>query len=230
MLTDLARCLLRHCLGPSQLTGQLCRPRDLATAPSTTATELGRIATARRVSFSLADHRHLPLIDLSRIPRRSLEIGNPGASDELTTSRTVFEEGDVLFGAIRPYLHKVVVAPFRGVTNTSVHVVRSLGSVPQSFLACMLFSDPCVAWAQQYSGGTKMPVIPWDTFRRMPVRLPSASRLDEFDRIASPAISLVSVLNRQNALLRRARDLLVPRLMSGTLDVSDMPIAVPEEA
>jgi hypothetical protein len=45
---------------------------------------------------------------LARIPRRSCAIIDLGQSGEIKTSRIVFERGDILFGAIRPYFHKVV--------------------------------------------------------------------------------------------------------------------------
>jgi type I restriction enzyme S subunit len=37
-------------------------------------------------------------------------------------------------------------------------------------------------------------------------------------------------LQRKNTILRRTRDLLLPRLISGEVDVSELDIAAPEEA
>jgi len=51
---------------------------------------------------------------------KSLSLSEFGKSTDLTTSRVIFEEGDILFGSIRAYLHKVTLAPFKGITNTSV--------------------------------------------------------------------------------------------------------------
>jgi type I restriction enzyme S subunit len=61
-----------------------------------------------------------PLIDLGRMPGGSIALDTWGRGDELTTSVTRFRTGDVLFGAVRPYFHKVGIAPLDGVTNTSV--------------------------------------------------------------------------------------------------------------
>jgi type I restriction enzyme, S subunit len=38
------------------------------------------------------------------------------------------------------------------------------------------------------------------------------------------------VFSRKNSILRRTRDLLLPRLIFGEVDVSELDIAVPEEA
>jgi len=189
-----------------------------------TSGTLGGIGNLRKDRFIADEHRDLPLLDLSRIPKRSLCISEYGKSNELRTSRIVFEEGDVLFGAIRPYLHKVAIAPFRGVTNTSVLVLRNRDTIPKSFLSCFLFSDGTVSWANQYSGGTKMPVIKWDVFSKMNVPIPPSHLLARFDNAMSPMFALIVSLVLRNFRLRRTRDLLLPRLISGEVGVSELEI------
>jgi type I restriction enzyme S subunit len=41
-------------------------------------------------------------------------------------------------------------------------------------------------------------------------------------------MELMLTLQQQNLILRRTRDLLLPRLVSGEIDVADLDIAVPE--
>lgn len=54
--------------------------------------------------------------------------------------------------------------------------------------------------------------------------LPSSEILDLFERTARPVRQLVEVLVDQNTRLRRTRDLLLPRLISGELDLSELDI------
>jgi hypothetical protein len=54
------------------------------------------------------------------------------------TSVTRFKAGDTLFGAIRPYFHKVGIAPIDGVTNTSIFVVRPHREMDWPFVALLL--------------------------------------------------------------------------------------------
>jgi len=52
--------------------------------------------------------------------------------------------------------------------------------------------------------------------------------LDSFNKFVLPMLSQMETLKAQNASLARARDLLLPKLMAGKLDVST--IRLPEEA
>ena len=54
---------------------------------------------------------------------------------------------------------------------------------------------------------------------------PSALR-EQFSRIVAPSFALIHKLHLQVQILRRTRDLLLPRLISGELDVSR--VSVPE--
>mgnify|MGYP000921938578 CR=1 FL=1 len=174
-------------------------------------------------------HSNLPLLDLARIPRRSLAINGFGQSDEIKTSRITFKEGDILFGAIRPYFHKVIVAPCDGVTNVSVFVLKNKDIVGKYFLFNLLFSDEVVAWATQYAGGTKMPVISWEVFKTMKVIIPTKEIIMDFESTVCNIFYLIRTLNLKNLVLRTTRDLLLPKLISGEIDVEDLDIKVDNE-
>jgi type I restriction enzyme S subunit len=130
---------------------------------------LGALGELKKDNFAEKDHATLPLLDLARMRQRTLSVAEIGTSSELSTSRIIFEEDDLLFGSIRPYLHKVALAPFRGVTNVSVLVIRPRGHSLKAFLAVLLSSIDVVRWADQHATGTKMPVVKWDMFQRMQV-------------------------------------------------------------
>jgi|GEM_PF-6392670 len=51
-----------------------------------------------------------------------------------------------------------------------------------------------------------------------------------FGEIISPILTLCDSLDQKNTTLRRTRDLLLPKLISGKLDVSALDITLPEEA
>lgn len=65
------------------------------------------------------------------------------------------------------------------------------------------------------------------TFRALPVLWPTDPLLESFEYRAYPLIQQVRLLKKQNQELARSRDLLLPKLMSGQLDVSG--IRPPEE-
>ena len=55
-----------------------------------------------------------------------------------------------------------------------------------------------------------------------PVVLPSAAQLAEFNAVAEPILAKIETANQENKRLASMRDALLPRLMSGEIDVSNV--------
>ncbi len=60
--------------------------------------------------------------------------------------------------------------------------------------------------------------------------LPVKSIAGLFDQFVSPLRDQTRALRKKNTILRRTRDLLLPKLVSGEVDISELDIAVSEEA
>lgn len=57
---------------------------------------------------------------------------------------------------------------------------------------------------------------------------PKADVVSEFNSIADPMLDLIKNLQRRNFILRQTRDFLLPKLISGEVDVSELDITIPE--
>ena len=68
------------------------------------------------------------------------------------------------------------------------------------------------------------------TFREIPILVPSAEVMADFASVCQPVMDLLLALQRKNTVLRQTRDLLLPKLISGEIDVSDLDIDVGEDA
>ena len=66
-----------------------------------------------------------------------------------------------------------------------------------------------------------------DTFKQVPLRVPSESVLNRFNVLLEPIFKQVGNLLVANEALTRTRDLLLPRLISGKLSVEDLDIQFP---
>lgn len=80
-----------------------------------------------------------------------------------------------------------------------------------------------------YSKGTTIQHA-GEATRRLNSILPPQNLMDLFDEITSPAFNEVLILLDQNQKLAQARDLLLPRLMSGAIEVSESNIEISKEA
>lgn len=63
----------------------------------------------------------------------------------------------------------------------------------------------------------------------MPVIMPEQQILKEFQTLIYPMIQTVKIAYSRNRTLRRTRDLLLPKLISGEVDVSELDIKVLKE-
>ena len=72
---------------------------------------------------------------------------------------------------------------------------------------------------KQYNGGVSVPTLDRKTVHKAEILVPSKSLLDAFDEFAADVFAQIKNLNTQNKKLRAARDLLLPRLMSGEIAV-----------
>lgn len=61
-----------------------------------------------------------------------------------------------------------------------------------------------------------------DILKNYPTNLPTDEVLNEFDKIMKPIFSMILSTTRESKRLTEIRDTLLPRLMSGELDVSDL--------
>ena len=72
---------------------------------------------------------------------------------------------------------------------------------------------------KQFNGGASVPTLDRKSVHRVEILIPSTSMLRSFDEFAADVYEQIKSLNTQNQKLRKARDLLLPRLMSGELAV-----------
>lgn len=162
-------------------------------------------------------------VGLEHLPQESFALMNWGTAADVTSRKWRFISGDVLFGKLRPYFHKVVEASFDGICSTDVIVIRPVNGFEDMVLQ-IAFSSEFVAHAVATSGGTDRPRAKWADLENFDVVLPNSATQAAFSRAARPMIDLAANLVRQNTNLRATRDLLLPKLVSGELDVSDLDI------
>jgi type I restriction enzyme S subunit len=159
-----------------------------------------------------------PYIGLEHMPRRSISLNDWGKVEQVTSSKHRFKAGEILFGKIRPYFHKVGVAFVDGVASSDAIVIRPVEEKLHGLVLMTVSSDGFVAvTSQTMKEGSKMPRADWKQMQTYSVPLPPPGLLSTFDGVIQPIIAQLKVLTFANQKLRAARDLLLPRLMSGEI-------------
>jgi len=173
----------------------------------------------------LFDRVYLPI---DCIPRKSLAISEVKSWQDAQSSLHLFDVGDILFGAMRPYFHKVVISPFKGVTRKTCFVFKSNLPEYHAYAALTLFQDSTISYANAHSRGATIPYAVWaGSLDGMEVVVPDIKLAKQFEFIVGPMINRIGIIFFQNTNLRQTRDLLLPKLISGEVDVTDMEIKIP---
>ena len=161
-----------------------------------------------------------PYLGLEHLPRRSTTLTDHGWAGDVGSLKLRFQRGDVLFGKIRPYFHKVVWAPKDGVASSDAIIYRPRAGSSAAMALAVASSDPFVAASIQTSNGTKMPRANPAVLRDFRVATDRGTWASAYQDAAMPMIELCGALAASNARLAASRDLLLPRLISGKLTVA----------
>jgi type I restriction enzyme, S subunit len=114
----------------------------------------------------------MPYIALEHMPKRCIALYDWGVADGLESNKFEFKEGEILFGKLRPYFHKVGVAPVDGVCSTDIVVVAPKSEVWFGVVLGHVSSVEFVQYANAGSTGTKMPRTSWAEMARYALALP----------------------------------------------------------
>jgi type I restriction enzyme, S subunit len=167
----------------------------------------------------------VPYFGLEHLPERSIALSEWGRASDVASTKNVFEVGDILFGKIRPYFHKVGPPPVAGVCSTDAIVIRPRDESLKGLVLAVVSSETFVQHAVQTSQGTKMPRANWRVLERYPVPVPPCGELREiFEAHMNATVRLIHNFTLGSRSLRATRDLLLPRLISGEIDVEHLDI------
>jgi len=156
-----------------------------------------------------------PYIGLEHMPRRSIALGEWETAAKVSSGKSAFNKGEILFGKLRPYFHKVGVAPLDGVCSTDILVL--LPKLPDwfGFVLGHASSDALVGFADQSSAGTKMPRTNWKDLSSFKIAIPPPDVASAFSRIVRPQVETIQANIFESRDLATLRDTLLPKLLSG---------------
>jgi type I restriction enzyme, S subunit len=158
------------------------------------------------------------LIDMANMPSYSISLNSFDSGDKLSTNTYEMKKLSFLYGSIRPYLGKFGIAPFEGITTGTIHNYRVKNELDYSFVASLSFSTIFNEFCIKLSHGTKMPTIKWDDFASFKFAFNNKTS-QSFNSICFDFYRLIVNNVLSNIQLTKIRDELLPKLMSGEIEV-----------
>ncbi|KAF0098801.1 MAG: restriction endonuclease S subunit [bacterium] len=156
-------------------------------------------------------------IGLEHMPRQSIALDSWEGASKVESGKSRFRRGQILFGKLRPYFHKVGIAPIDGVCSTDILVIEATSSAWHSLCLCLFSSKALVDHATQLSNGAKMPRTNWHDLANYQITIPPVNIAQTFDDIVSSLLDRIIANVHQAKELTEVRDAILPKLMSGAL-------------
>ena len=152
--------------------------------------------------------------------------GKAGAVDASSlptiAQTTKCTKGDVLISNIRPYFRKIVYCQSDCGCSTDVLCFTPKSQNLSAYLFSTLYADRFFDFMVAGAKGTKMPRGDKQQIMTYPVRVPSDAEIAEFDALATPILAQIETNRCENISLSALRDGLLPKLMSGEIDLSEV--------
>ncbi len=124
--------------------------------------KFGECAKLRSEKVNPRDALSANYIGLEHIEQQSLALSGHGLGADVDSLKQKFYEGDILFGKLRPYFRKVVIAPFDGICSTDIWVVKPREGIDRNFIFYWMASEEFIAKSTTGSEGGRMPRANWN--------------------------------------------------------------------
>ncbi len=193
------------------------QPSELGPIPTGwDVSTFGDVAKAIRDSVNPSSlDADVPYVGLEHIGRKQMYLSGWGYAGDVDSNKSAFQTGDVLFGKLRPYFHKVCIMNFAGICSTDILVFRAKEDCWKGFVQYQLFDEEFVEYANARSTGTRMPRASWKDMVAYSIAKPSDDIAAHFTELIE-GFNAKAMLNvESSSKLARLRDTLLPKLISG---------------
>ena len=133
------------------------------------------------------------------------------------SSATVMPEGTVLFSSRAP-IGYIAIAAGNITTNQGFKSVVPNAEIGTAYVYYYLKQN--LSMIERLASGSTFKEVSGGTMKSVPAIVPDSKTIQEFNNFCLPIFEQQKVLETQNRTLAGLRDSLLPKLMSGELDVS----------
>lgn len=123
---------------------------------------LGSLCKLIAVQRHPVDMPDAQYVGLEHVPSGRLRSSGVGKASDMQSHKFAFQRNDVLYGKLRPYLDKAVLADSDGLCTTELLVLRAKPEVSPRFLACVVHAPDFIAHAMAGVTGAHHPRTSWN--------------------------------------------------------------------
>ena len=182
-------------------------------------TDLGNIIKEKRDLISPNNIQPTKFVGLEHIYSGDYKIKIWGNSTEVKSIKFKFKKGDILYGKLRPYLDKAVIADWEGVCSTDIIVLETKKNTNNTFISYLIHHPNTINYATTTSTGTNHPRTSWRMLSKLKVALPPISEQQKIAEILSRVDERIQLLKEKKNKLDRVKKGLMNELLTGRIRV-----------
>ena len=177
---------------------------------------------AKKEGYSLITSKHLQAYSVNKKEANLISYEDFNKINE----RSKVEYGDILISMIG------TVGIISFISDKSIDfAIKNVGLFRTSQSAKLRFyvlnylkTNEVANYIEQHLAGSTQKYISLTELRNLPIRIPSDEDLQEYNELISPIYGQIITLSKENQWLTELRDTLLPKLMNGEIDVSEVKI------
>ena len=156
----------------------------------------------------------LPCIELEHIDQETGRLLGSIPSAQISSMKSMFNRGDVLFGKLRPYLKKFAQPNFDGVCSTEIWVLKNNKQIEKSYLFYLIQTNRFLYEANK-STGSKMPRADWEVVEQHVICLPPLPEQTKIAEILSTWDNAITTTEQLLANSQQQKKALMQQLLTG---------------
>jgi type I restriction enzyme S subunit len=186
------------------------------------------IAKINSRSIKKGEFEYIRYVDISAVGERHIQSYlDVSVAEAAGRAKRKVQHGDIIWSCVRPNRRQ-----FAMIWEPVAHLIVSTGfctltaiQVPFTYLYSICSDKALSDYLESVATGSAYPAVTATDFESYDVLKPTDEILKKYHNLCLPLISQAENLKIMNAKLMQARDELLPRLMSGQLDVSKLTLA-----
>ena len=167
-------------------------------------------------------------VGLEHMETGEIWLKSHGYDNEVRSAKFKFNESDVLYGKLRPYLDKAALPNLSGICSTDIIVLTPNSKIAQHLLIYILHLTNFIEYAKATTSGTNHPRTSWNSLKRYKLALPSIKEQKEIANIILNVDKKISQAESKKQSLQALFKTMLKQLMTGKVRVKDLDFEVKE--
>ena len=177
--------------------------------------KLKKIANLRRENVRPEDNQNLNFVGLEHIDSGESILKRWGDASKIKSAKNRFYPDDVLYGKLRSYLDKAVIAEMDGICSTDILVFTPNSKIVPRFLVYFFHTEVFVNHAVATSTGISHPRTSWDSLGKFTFALPSLPEQRAIAAVFQAIDEKTATLEREVKHLDELFHAMLEELMTG---------------